>query len=455
MIVKMYRLFLFFILNTVLYSSSLDVSIVSTDQVGNKYKIYDQDVIFVGEPIQIIINSTKKQNLEIYFTENGKRQLLRSITIEDHKSFEYPDKEHYLQVDSPNSIRLEINENGSAVFVFDLTVVDNFNNIPLTKHSMTQNSLPIEHRKYAVSPEIITTIDRGNREKMIYKQLISKTVLVETNSGEIGAGIFIDKDLVLTNWHVVKNSKFLSIAFRNTNNLLTSPEKNTYLTAKILKYDRTKDLALLEILDKQTVREIKPIKLANINNTQIGDDVFTIGHPEGELFTFDTGIISQIRKNYTWKTNEHHQADFVIQVKNSISNGSSGGPLVNENLELVGLNTFSNVHGQNLNFAISVADIKVFLESKKQIFNSNEKSSDNRSKLIILDVKKGFDTKQTPIATYFIDSNKNNIVDLVAIDVGRTGVYNYYLYDTNEDGKFDKRCYDKNGDGIVERCLKQ
>ena len=74
-------------------------------------------------------------------------------------------------------------------------------------------------------------------------------------------------------------------------------------------------------------------------------------------------MISQVRQNYTWHTTLNHKVNFIIQTKNSISSGNSGGPLVDENINLVGINTFSNTKGQNLNYAVSIYDIKEFIKT--------------------------------------------------------------------------------------------
>lgn len=419
-----------------------------------EYDIYDRDVIFQGESVKTVIKSDKKRTLDLYYLENGIKTFVDRLTVEENTPYPFPNENHYLRFDTEGLMNLQVEENGTVLSTFHFYVVNGVNKIDPNTPINSSSATNITPRKYAIAPSEITTDTRGMREKLVYKDLIKSTVLVETSTGSIGGGVFVDKTHVLTNWHVIKNSKFVTVAFRASNSNTASVEKNTYLSAKVVKFDRIKDLALLEIQDKKAVQKINPIKLANINNVQPGDDIFTIGHPEGELFTLDTGIISQVRQNYSWKTNEQHQADYIIQVKNSISNGSSGGPLVNENLELIGLNTFSKIRGQNLNFAISVADIKTFLDTKKKPSVSNIKNPEKPSKERIIKTQTGFDSQGNPIARHQIDTNNNNCVDLVAYDFGRDGIYNYYLYDTDEDGKFDKRCYDKDGDGIKERCLK-
>lgn len=121
-----------------------------------------------------------------------------------------------------------------------------------------------------------------------------------------------------------------------------------------------------------------------------------------------------------------------------------------EDYKLIGLNSFSNTQGQNLNFAVSVNDIDEFL-SKKTDDVFKIKLDNQYKKYVKLSSKNGVDINNTPLIEYSLDGNQNNIQDLLAIDVGDNGVYNYLLFDEDEDGSFEKKAYDKDGDGVIER----
>ena len=87
-------------------------------------------------------------------------------------------------------------------------------------------------------------------------------------------------------------------------------------------------------------------------NVNIGEIAFAIGHPGDLIWSFNNGMVSQLRKGYKWKyKNSRHFAD-VIQIQVPINPGNSGGPLFNKNKKLIGVNTFT-AEGENLNFAIS------------------------------------------------------------------------------------------------------
>jgi len=448
----MRKLFLLSSICALLFSAQTKIDLNSF-QDGGQYPVYDGDVVFLNERLKFTIESDEDKQLSLSYIQDGSKTLLQHIIVRKNTPTVFPQANEVLKFDTDADITFLLEENGSVIEKIGVHFISQDNNISLTKELTIIENDPLENMSYAPDPTKVISNQRGEKEKLIFKNLIKSTVLIKSDSGELGSGVVLSNDgKILTNWHVIKNSSLINIEFQPALGSSAIPSKNAFLKAKIIKVDKLKDLAILQIIDQQAIKDLTPIKLAKLKNLSVGDDVFTIGHPEGNLFSFDSGMISQIRPNYTWKTNQYHRVNFIIQTKNSISSGNSGGPLVNDNLELVGLNTFSNTKGQNLNFAVSVEDISDFIANKKStaIALKQERSS---MKYKVLDIKNGVDTNKKLLATYYMDSNNDGIVDLVAIDIGRKGVFNYYLFDTNQDGKFEKKAYDKDGDGIVERTL--
>ena len=89
----------------------------------------------------------------------------------------------------------------------------------------------------------------------------------------------------------------------------------------------------------------------------IGADVSAIGHPDDQAWTFTKGIISQYRIGFEWL---NHKAD-VIQTQTPINPGNSGGPLISEFGSLIGVNSFKESKAENLNFSVSVDEVRKFL----------------------------------------------------------------------------------------------
>ena len=195
----------------------------------------------------------------------------------------------------------------------------------------------------------------------IYNDYANSVVFIG-NIKNSGSGFVINHNgkKIITNWHVVEGSKRVDVWLkpkdvRDERYLINNVES---YKAKVIKIDKQKDLALLEIIDLP--KNIKPVQLGNYNDVRIGETVFAIGHPGDLIWSFNGGMVSQKRPNYRWSyKNSSHLAN-VIQTDTAINPGNSGGPLFNKNKKLVGINTFTT-DGENLNFAVSVNDMIEFV----------------------------------------------------------------------------------------------
>ena len=123
-----------------------------------------------------------------------------------------------------------------------------------------------------------------------------------------------------------------------------------------------KDLALLKITNPKVA--LKKIGIS-IVVPPIGEEAHAIGHPDGEIWTYTMGYISQTRKDYEWSYgNETAMNANVYQIQTPIAGGNSGGPLINSKGNLIGINTFGHTEYGFINYAISVDEIIRFLGSK-------------------------------------------------------------------------------------------
>ena len=152
-----------------------------------------------------------------------------------------------------------------------------------------------------------------------------------------GSGVVLnDKGYVVTNYHVLSGNERLEI--------MHGEEIIPYVD--IIGIEVEKDILILKIDEKK----FPAIKIGNIKNLKVGQRVYAIGSPMGFENTISEGIISGLRsyddanKNY-------------IQITASISSGSSGGAVVNDKGELIGISTLTVKDGQNLNFAIPIQDV--------------------------------------------------------------------------------------------------
>ena len=140
--------------------------------------------------------------------------------------------------------------------------------------------------------------------KNVYKKASHSVVLIDNFRKEgtefewngYGSGSLIKQKGkiygILTNWHVIEGGDAFGVCFR--------PKRGEEVCKEIheghlVSFNKKKDLALLYIQTDKKNHEL--IKLAKYSNAEIGDDAHAIGHPDGELWTFSTGMIGNIIKS--------------------------------------------------------------------------------------------------------------------------------------------------------------
>lgn len=306
-----------------------------------------------------------------------------------------------------------------------------------TKENSTRDFHLLDKKKYLDYSEIQTN-NRGEKEKTIWKALQNSTVVVKssnTNTSSIGAGTIVENGkYILTNYHVIEpNINNIYIAFKPK--FGNNPSKNNFYKVEVVKYDILKDLALLKLDDTITKNQvIHSLKFADKSSLEVGEDIYNMGHPVGYFYTPGSGMIKNISNDFRWNT---HIANYVIQHSIPSSAGNSGGPVVNDKLELIGIGAFTNTKGQNLNFAISSIDIKKFIQSPKK------ETQNMATSLNLLDqyiVKKGS-----------IKEVNYGYIKAAKLDINQNGVIDALLFDKDNNGKWDLIKYDKNEDGIIEK----
>lgn len=189
-----------------------------------------------------------------------------------------------------------------------------------------------------------------NAEK-IYKKTNEAVVKIftyhddNTRHGQ-GSGVIIkDRGWIVTNHHLVGDA---SILFAEHNG------KQIQLDS-IIAIDAKKDILILKFRfhDETSVRQkIPSIKIRESKSLKVGQKVFAIGSPYGFENTITEGIISGLRTAFD-------NSQSYIQISAPISPGSSGGAILNEKGELIGISTMviDDKAAQNLNFAILIDDV--------------------------------------------------------------------------------------------------
>jgi tetratricopeptide (TPR) repeat protein len=195
----------------------------------------------------------------------------------------------------------------------------------------------------------------------------SKVLVIECTSStggrKLGSGFLVDIiGLVITNAHVVTGCSSILIRSYDTRlpanaALLVS---DNYIDIAVLHSDALKGMAL---------------SLRSSGHLRPGQKVYTIGHPEGLEYTVSDGIVSALR---TLKSGRR-----LIQITAPISPGSSGGPLLDQKGNVVGMTTLYLEEGQNLNFAVTGEDILSAVAGAKVVLRNKPPKTEMAPKPIL------------------------------------------------------------------------
>jgi serine protease Do len=159
-------------------------------------------------------------------------------------------------------------------------------------------------------------------------------------SSGLGSGFIINSDgLILTNDHVVAGATSIQVKVNGY------PKR---FNAQVVGTDYGLDLALLKI---QAPKPLPTLPLGNSSAVPVGAWDIAIGNPEGLENTVTVGVISARGRSFT--IGSRHYRD-LLQTDAPISPGNSGGPLLNLQGQVIGINTAVNTAGQGLGFAIPI-----------------------------------------------------------------------------------------------------
>jgi hypothetical protein len=212
---------------------------------------------------------------------------------------------------------------------------------------LTYSGLAVQvEQKSRATPEGVAVMSAGD----IYKKSSPAVVMIELYdaSGKVsatGSGFVVGADgRILTNYHVIAHSKQATVRLANG---------DAYDTVEVLDVDKRKDIALIKI----KAVDLPYLTLGRSGSVQVGDPVFSLSSPLGLLQnTLSQGLISGIREGDGYR---------YFQMSAPISQGSSGGPVLNAKGEAVGIAFAMIQEGQNLNFAIPTDYARGMLSSNQ------------------------------------------------------------------------------------------
>ncbi|MFW5792787.1 MAG: trypsin-like peptidase domain-containing protein [Bacteroidota bacterium] len=185
------------------------------------------------------------------------------------------------------------------------------------------------------------------------KQILEKykdAVVQITTPYNFGSGFVLSGwDLIITNFHIVKGNS----------EVVVSGNTFSKLSLKVLYSDSLLDIAFLE---KPEIMDIEYPVLSE-GEVKEGEQVLTIGHPLRLKYTATAGIISNTSREYQGVT--------LFQVDAPMNPGNSGGPLINDKAEVIGLNTMVYKEAENIGFSIPYFNIRESLELYKNYYGKH------------------------------------------------------------------------------------
>lgn len=173
-------------------------------------------------------------------------------------------------------------------------------------------------------------------------------VFGQTSSSAVsGTGFVVSADgYIMTNYHVIE------YAYNSNNKITVLFKDGTSYEATIVGAEEENDIAVLKI----EATDLTPVSVGDSDSIAVGDNAFAIGNPLGELdFTMTSGRVSALDRNIV---TDSKYAINMFQFDAAVNSGNSGGPVYNENGEVIGVVTAKvNSSGvEGLGFAIPIND---------------------------------------------------------------------------------------------------
>ena len=179
----------------------------------------------------------------------------------------------------------------------------------------------------------------------IARNTLESTVLLvmEDVNGQplsLGSGFLVRDGEIASNLHVIEGAASGYVKFVR--------QETKYEINGIVAVDPERDLVILKISGGRA----PALTFGSSENVQVGETVYAAGNPQGLEGTFSQGIVSSIREVGTNR---------LLQITAPISPGSSGGPVLNNKGQVIGVSVATFRGGQNLNFAIPSDYLKALL----------------------------------------------------------------------------------------------
>jgi len=233
----------------------------------------------------------------------------------------------------------------------------------------------------------------------IVKRVSPSVVVIQgrTSSGDVlGSGFIVSKDgKIVTNLHVIRDMKTASVQ-------LSSGE--IFDSLSVLGTDERRDLAVVRIAGFN----LPTLELGNSDALTVGEPLVIVGSPRGLEGTVTAGILSSIR--------DSGEGYKVLQTDAAVNPGNSGGPLLNNKGQAVGVISFKLRSSEGLNFAIPINYVRGLLDNLHQP-RTLEQMQENQTTGLTLTETLGWLKQNIPLGkidyTYDYQENGYHVVNTI------------------------------------------
>jgi S1-C subfamily serine protease len=175
--------------------------------------------------------------------------------------------------------------------------------------------------------------EAGSDFSGIIEQVIPGVVSIGTDISQ-GSGFIISEDgYTITNYHVLEGASYARIL---------QYETDEWILVEPIGFDAALDIAIVKIPGSGH----EYIDFGNSDETKVGEKAIAIGNPLGLSFSVTEGIISALKRNGP------NEIPAYTQIDTPLNPGNSGGPLVNKQGKVIGINNFKLQDSENLGFAL-------------------------------------------------------------------------------------------------------
>ena len=213
------------------------------------------------------------------------------------------------------------------------------------RHNISNSDKPDSYNRYYNANGTFTS-------EGVYREIVPSVVSIRASVSKDGSRQSAGSGIILTNdGYIVTNEHVITGAYVIKAMTTDGEVYDLMLVGK----DTKTDLAVLKMVTDK--KDFKPAQLGNSDDIIIGERVYAIGYSGGVFSnTFTGGYVSGL--NRTLQLNQNSYEMNYIQTDASVNPGNSGGPLVNEYAQVIGINNFKytgiNSDLENLTFAISI-----------------------------------------------------------------------------------------------------